>query len=151
MLSLAKKIILNETEKNRINELRLRILLSQMLKATNNNFPFIIQHIKYLATFMDFNVDMIIDIIKEIFDNRYTPTTDEIIKINLLLGLSIREIADILDMKESTIKMHIYRNQNTIDNIVLFPRLKQEQLQELRKFLQQYYSLYVPINKVHKV
>ena len=148
---MAKKTILNEIEKNRINEIRLRILLSQMLKATNNNFPFIIQHIKYLSTFMDFNVNMIIDIIKEIFDNRFTPTTDEIIKINLLLGLTIKEIAKILDMKESTIKMHIYRNQNTIDNIVLFPRLKQEQLQELRKFLQQYYSFYVPTNKVHKI
>ena len=87
---------------------------------------------------------------KEILSDRYAPTTDEIIKINLLLGRTIREIADKLDMNESTVKMHIYRNKNNINTIMIYPRLKQEQLQELRKFLKQYYSLYVPANNILK-
>ena len=148
---MSKDINLSEMERNRINEIRLRTLLCKMLKATNNNFVPIIKHIKHLATFMDFNLDIIIDIIKEIFDTRYAPTTDEIIKINLLLGLTIREIADNLNMKESTVKMHIYRNQNNINTIVIYPRLNAEKSQELRKFLQQYYKLYVPANVVSKV
>lgn len=146
-----KNTTLSQMELNRINEIRFRTLLAQMLNATNNNFMPVIKHIKHLATFMDFNVDIIIDIIKEIFDTRYAPTTDEIIKINLLLGSTIKRIADILDMKESTVKMHIYRNQNNINTIVIYPRLALEKSQELQKFLQQYYKLYVPANIVQKV
>jgi len=148
---MVKRMRLSEMEKNRINELRLRALICQMLKSTNNNFSMITEFIKYLENFFEFNVNMILEIIREIFDMRYEPTTDEIIKINLLLGLTIKEIADKLRMKESTVKMHIYRNKNNTNTIILYPRLKQEQSQELRKFLKQYYKLYVPADKVIKV
>lgn len=143
-----KKVNLNEIVRDRANELRIRALLIKMLKATNNNFSVVVEHIKNISVFMEFDSEIIIGIMKEILNDRYAPTTDEIIKINLLMGLTIREIADRLDMKESTVKMHIYRNKNNINTIVLYPRLKQEQLQELRKFLKQYYSLYVPVNKI---
>ena len=145
-----KKINLSEIVRDRANELRIRALLYKMLKATNNNFPMVIEHIKNIASFMDFDYEIIIEIMREILSDRYSPTTDEIIKINLLLGRTIREIADKLDMKESTVKMHIYRNKNNINTIMIYPRLKQEQLQELRKFLKQYYSLYVPANNILK-
>lgn len=148
---MAKRMRLSEMEKNRINELRLRALICQMLKSTNNNFGMITEFIKYLENFFEFNVNMILEIIREIFDMRYEPTTDEIIKINLLLGLTIKEIADKLRMKESTVKMHIYRNKNNTNTIILYPRLKQEQSHELRKFLKQYYKLYVPADKIIKV
>lgn len=143
-----KKVNLDEIIRDRANELRIRALLIKMLKATNNNFSVVVEHIKNISVFMEFDSEIIIGIMKEILNDRYAPTTDEIIKINLLMGLTIREIADRLDMKESTVKMHIYRNKNNINTIVLYPRLKQEQLQELRKFLKQYYSLYVPANKI---
>ena len=68
-----------------------------------------------------------------------------------MLGLTIKEIADKLGMKESTVKMHIYRNKNNINTIILYPRLRQEQSQELRKFLKQYYNLYIPADKIIKV
>jgi len=145
------KINLSEIVRDRINELRIRTLLIKMLKATNNNFPIVVEHIKNISSFMDFDYEIIIGIMREILSDRYAPTTDEIIKINLLLGRTIREIANKLDMKESTVKMHIYRNKNNINTIMIYPRLKQEQLQELRKFLKQYYSLYVPANNILKV
>lgn len=143
-----KKLNLSEIVRDRANELRVRALLVKMLKATNNNFQVIIEHIKNISSFMDFDYKIIIGIMKEILNDRYAPTTDEIIKINLLFGLTIKEIADRLDMKESTVKMHMYRNKNNIDTIIIYPRLQKEQLQELRKFLRQYYSLYVPANTI---
>lgn len=145
------KTKLTDNVRNRANEIRLRALVFQMLKATNNNFELLSEYIKCLSNLFDFNDAIIIEIMREILDNRYAPTTDEVIKINLLLGLTIREIADKLDMKESTVKMHIYRNKDNINTILIYPRLKQEQLEELRKFLKQYYSLYVPANKVFKI
>lgn len=143
-----KKMNLDEIIRDRANELRIRALLIKMLKATNNNFSVVVEHIKNISAFMEFDSEIIIGIMKEILNDRYAPTTDEIIKINLLMGLTIREIADRLDMKESTVKMHIYRNKNNINTIMIYPRLQQKQLQELRKFLKQYYSLYVPANKI---
>lgn len=143
-----KKMNLDEIIRDRANELRIRALLIKILKATNNNFSVIVEHIKNISAFMEFDSEIIIGIMKEILNDRYAPTTDEIIKINLLMGLTIREIADRLDMKESTVKMHIYRNKNNINTIMIYPRLQQKQLQELRKFLKQYYSLYVPANKI---
>ena len=147
---MSKNLSLSEIVRDRINELRIRTLLIKLLKATNNNFAIVIEHIKNISSFMDFDYKIIIEIMREILSDRYTPTTDEIIKINLLLGRTIREIADKLDMKESTVKMHIYRNKNNINTIIIYPRLKQEQSQELRKFLKQYYSLYVPVNNISK-
>lgn len=144
------KIDLSEMVRDRANELRIRALVLKMLKATDNNFSVVIEHIKNISAFMDFDYQIIIGIMREILEDRYAPTTDEIIKINLLFGLTIKEIANRLDMKESTVKMHMYRNKNNINTIMLYPRLKQEQLQELRKFLKQYYSLYVPANKIMK-
>ena len=143
-----KKMNLDEIIRDRANELRIRALLIKILTATNNNFSVIVEHIKNISAFMEFDSEIIIGIMKEILNDRYAPTTDEIIKINLLMGLTIREIADRLDMKESTVKMHIYRNKNNINTIMIYPRLQQKQLQELRKFLKQYYSLYVPANKI---
>jgi len=145
---MSKKLNLSEIVRDRANELRIRALLVKMLKATNNNFQVIIEHVKNISSFMDFDYEIIIEIMREILNDRYAPTTDEIIKINLLFGLTIKEIADRLDMKESTVKMHIYRNKNNIDTIIIYPRLQKEQLQELRKFLKQYYSLYVPVNTI---
>lgn len=137
-------------ELNRINELRLRALILKLLRRTNNNLYLVIEYIKHINNFIDFNLQAIIDIVKEIIEDRFAPTTNELIKINLLLGLTIREIAQKLNMKESTIKMRIYRNKYNVNSIIIYPRLKKEQLEELRKFLKQYYSLYVPINSVYK-
>ena len=142
------KIQLNEMTLNRANELRIRHLVCKMLNATNNNFGVITKYIKHLAQFIDFNEEIIINIMREVIDIRFEPTVNELIKINVLFGLTIREIADRLNMKESTVKMHIYRNKNNINTILIYPRLKKEQSQELRKFLKQYYSLYVPANKI---
>lgn len=144
------KIDLSEMVRDRANELRIRALVLKMLKATDNNFSVVIEHIKNISAFMDFDYQIIIGIMREILEDRYAPTTDEIIKINLLFGLTIKEIANRLDMKESTVKMHMYRNKNNINTIMIYPRLKQEQSQELRKFLKQYYSLYVPANNILK-
>ncbi|MBQ9298118.1 MAG: hypothetical protein IJ223_03640 [Clostridia bacterium] len=141
---------INEMELNRINELRLRALILKLLRRTNNNLYLVIEYIKHINNFIDFNLQAIIDIVKEIIEDRFAPTTNELIKINLLLGLTIREIAQKLNMKESTIKMRIYRNKYNVNSIIIYPRLKKEQLEELRKFLKQYYSLYVPINSVYK-
>lgn len=145
---MCKKTNLSEMERNRINELRFRALVMKMLNNTKNDLYTVIEYIKHISVFLNFNVEVIVGIIKEIIDTRYVPTIDEVIKINLLLGVTIREIADKLNMKESTVKMHIYRNQNNINTIILYPRLKEQQLQELRRFLKQYYSLYVPLNRI---
>lgn len=145
-----RKVRLTEMEKDRANELRFRTLLLQMLKNTDNNFTDVIKYIKSLSNYFDFNEQILIDIMREILDTRYKPTIDEIIKINLLLGVTIREIADKLNMQVSTVKMHIYRNKYNIDTIILYPRLKREQLDELRNFLNQYYKMYVPVDIIYK-
>lgn len=53
-----KKINLSEIVRDRANELRIRALLYKMLKATNNNFPMVIEHIKNIASFMDFDYEI---------------------------------------------------------------------------------------------
>lgn len=141
-----RKITLTEMERNRGNELRLRDLVFKMLEATND-FTSISKYIRFLAGFMDFDADIIIDTMQEILEPRYKPTINELIKINLLYGLTVRQIAEKLNMNISTVKMHIYRNKYNINTIILYPRLQPYQLEELRKFFKQYYQLYVPINK----
>lgn len=141
-----RKVILTEMEKNRGNELRLRDLVFKMLDVTND-FSSISMYIHFLSNFMNFNADIIIDAMREILEPRYKPTINELIKINLLYGLTVREIAEKLNMNISTVKMHIYRNKYNINTIILYPRLQPYQLEELRKFFRQYYKLYVPANK----
>ena len=141
-----RKVILTEMEKNRGNELRLRDLVFKMLEVTND-FSSIRMYIYFLSNFMNFNADIIIDAMREILEPRYKPTINELIKINLLYGLTVREIAEKLNMNISTVKMHIYRNKYNINTIILYPRLQPYQLEELRKFFRQYYKLYVPANK----
>lgn len=141
-----RKITLTEMERNRGNELRLRDLVFKMLEATND-FTSISKYIRFLSGFMDFDADIIIDTMREVLEPRYKPTINELIKINLLYGLTVRQIAEKLNMNISTVKMHIYRNKYNINTIILYPRLQPYQLEELRKFFKQYYQLYVPINK----
>ena len=141
-----RKITLTEMERNRGNELRLRDLVFKMLEATND-FTSISKYIHFLSGFMNFNADIIIDTMREVLEPRYKPTINELIKINLLYGLTVRQIAEKLNMNISTVKMHIYRNKYNINTIILYPRLQPYQLEELRKFFKQYYQLYVPINK----
>ena len=150
VIHLNRKNKLDEMTLNRINELRFRALIFKMLKATNNNLFKVIEYIKSTRNFIEFDLQSIVAIIKEIIEDRYTPTIDEIIKINLLLGLTIREIADKLEMNESTIKMHIYRNKNNINTIIIYPRLKKEYSQEIRKFLREYSKFNISMNKVYK-
>lgn len=150
VIHLNRKNKLDEMTLNRINELRFRALIFKMLKATNNNLFTVIEYIKSTRNFIEFDLQSIVAIIKEIIEDRYTPTIDEIIKINLLLGLTIREIADKLEMNESTIKMHIYRNKNNINTIIIYPRLKKEYSQEIRKFLREYSKFNISMNKVYK-
>lgn len=138
-----KQIKLKDMEKNRINELRLRALVVKMLEKNNNDFMKVKNYVRSLANFINFDADAIIGMMLEVLSDRYAPTTNEIIKINLLFGLTIREIATKLNMKESTVKNAIYRNQDNINTIILYPRLDAGQLQELRKFLKGYYGLYV--------
>lgn len=141
-----KKINLSEMGIDRANELKLRFLVLNMLK-TVKTFSIISKYIHSLAEFLDFDANIIVDIMREIIEHRYKPTINELIKINLLYGLTAREIAEQLNMNISTVKMHIYRNKYNINSIILYPRLKRYQLEELRKFFEQYYQLYVPINK----
>lgn len=150
VIHLNRKNKLDEMTLNRINELRFRALIFKMLKATNNNLFTVIEYIKSTRNFIEFDLQSIVAIIKEIIEDRYTPTIDEIIKINLLLGLTIREIADKLEMNESTIKMHIYRNKNNINTIIIYPRLKKEYSQEIRKFLKEYSKFSISMNKVYR-
>ena len=150
VIHLNRKNKLDEMTLNRINELRFRALIFKMLKATNNNLFKVIEYIKSTRNFIEFDLQSIVAIIKEIIEDRYTPTIDEVIKINLLLGLTIREIADKLEMNESTIKMHIYRNKNNINTIIIYPRLKKEYSQEIRKFLREYSKFNISMNKVYK-
>ena len=150
VIHLNRKNKLDEMTLNRINELRFRALIFKMLKATNNNLFTVIEYIKSTRNFIEFDLQSIVAIIKEIIEDRYTPTIDEIIKINLLLGLTIREIADKLEMNESTIKMHIYRNKNNINTIIIYPRLKKEYSQEIRKFLREYSKFNISMNKVYR-
>jgi len=150
VIHLNRKNKLDEMTLNRINELRFRALIFKMLKATNNNLFTVIEYIKSTRNFIEFDLQSIVAIIKEIIEDRYTPTIDEIIKINLLLGLTIREIADKLEMNESTIKMHIYRNKNNINTIIIYPRLKKEYSQEIRKFLREYSKFNISMNKGYK-
>lgn len=140
---MSKRVNLEDMEKNRINEIRLRALVVKMLEKNGNNFMKVKEYVRSLSKFLDFDADAIIGMMLEILGDRYAPTTNEVIKINLLFGLTIREIATKLNMKESTVKNAIYRNQDNINTIILYPRLDAEQLQELRKFLKQYYGLYV--------
>ena len=53
-------------------------------------------------------------------------------------------------MNESTIKMHIYRNKNNINTIIIYPRFKKEYSQEIRKFLKEYSKFNISMNKVYK-
>ena len=86
VIHLNRKNKLDEMTLNRINELRFRALIFKMLKATNNNLFKVIEYIKSTRNFIEFDLQSIVAIIKEIIEDRYTPTIDEIIKINLLLG-----------------------------------------------------------------
>lgn len=140
---MVKQVQLEEMEKHRINEMRLRALVVKMLEKNNNNFVKVKEYVRSLAKFIEFDADAVIGMMLEVLDDRFAPTTNEVIKINLLLGLTIREIANKLNLKESTVKMHIYRNKDNINTIILYPRLDAGQLQELRKFLKSYYGLYV--------
>lgn len=143
-----KKKYLDETTRDRANELRFRTWLFMMLENNKNDFSLVKEYVKHISIFMDIDVNIIIEIMREILDVRFEPTKNELIKINLLFGSTIHEIADRLDMNISTVKMHIYRNKYNIGTIVLYPRLKKYQLNELRKFFQQYYKFYVPIDKI---
>ena len=46
------KMNLSEFVRDRINELRIRTLLIKILKATNNNFPIVVEHIKNISSFI---------------------------------------------------------------------------------------------------
>lgn len=140
---------LSDMEQNRINELRFRALIDKMLKATNYNLCEVLKYIEHISKFFNYNTQEIVEITKEIITDRYKPSIDEIIKINLLLGITISEIAEMLDMNISTVKTHIYRSDNNVNNIILYPRLKVEQLQEIKKFLKLFYAFYIPTNKVY--
>ena len=144
-----KKKYLSEMTRDRANELRFRTWLCKMLENNNNDFSVVKEYVKHISLFMDIDVNIIIEIMREILDMRYEPTKDELIKINLLFGSTLQAIADRLNMNISTVKMHIYRNKYNIETIVLYPRLKKYQLEELRKFFKQYYKFYVPIDKVY--
>ena len=144
---MTKQLEVDENIRNRANEIRFRNLIIKMLNNANNNFDVINKHIVYLATILSFDKSIILDIVKDIINDRYKPTVNELIKINLLFGLTIKEIANKLNMNISTVKMHIYRNKYNINEVLLYPRLQDYQLKELRNFLKQYYRLYVPINQ----